>query len=118
MYKDELRFEKYLIGLPKCHAQRLCNFKTGNHKLPVTQLQYEDIPRENRICNLCDAEVGDEFHVLFNCNFFRNEIRKFLYESFISRPNCHKYKRLMCSNDQVELVNLCKFIKVINSFMG
>ena len=69
MYKDEFGFEKYLIDLPKCHSQRLCNFRTCNHKLPVTQLQYEDIPRDNIIFNLCDAEVGNEFHVLFNCLF-------------------------------------------------
>ena len=115
--KNVFGFEKYLINLPKCHAIRLCNFRTGNHKLPVTTLQYEDIPRENRICNLCDSEVGDEFHVLFNCNFFKNERRKFLHERVIIRPNCHKFRNLMGSNDQVELINLCKFIKIINSFM-
>ena len=117
IFKDNFGFERYLIDLPKCHATRLCNFRTGNHQLPVARLQYEDIPRENRICNMCDLEVGDEFHVLFNCNFFKNTRKRLLRERIIVRPNCHKFKNLMNTNDQTELVNLCHFIKVINGYM-
>ena len=117
IFKDSFGFEKYLVDLPKCHAMRLCNFRTGNHQLPVTRFQYDDIPRENRTCNLCDLEVGDEFHMLFKCSFFKNDRKRLLPERIIVRPNCHKFKNLMNSNDINELVNVSKFIKIINGYM-
>ena len=117
IFKDEFCFERYLIDLPKCHAVRLCKFRLGNHQLPTAKLQYENILREAMICHLCDSEVGDEFHVLFKCNFFKHERKKFLNDRFTVRPNCFKYKNLMTSNDVTQQVNLCKFIKIIDGYM-
>jgi hypothetical protein len=46
----------------------LCKFRTTNHKLPIEHGRWNNIPRENRKCNLCNLEeIGDEFHYILNC---------------------------------------------------
>jgi hypothetical protein len=46
----------------------LCKFRTTNHKLPIEHGRWNNIPHENRKCNLCNLEeIGDEFHYISNC---------------------------------------------------
>ena len=44
-------------------------FRLSNHRLPIQQRRSSGIPRDERICTVCDSgEVGDEFHYLLNCS--------------------------------------------------
>ena len=51
------------------------------HKFPVEQGKYVNIPREQRLCNICNWKlVGDEYHYLFLC---RENTLKERRENFI-----------------------------------
>ena len=64
-FKTEFEFENYLITLPKNFYLPLIKFRTGNHKLPVETGRWENIPHNDRKCNLCELnQVGDEIHLI------------------------------------------------------
>ena len=61
-----------------------------NHKFPIEQGRYKNIPREQRICNLCcNNLVVDEFHYLFVCNEFslRQRRRTFINDILKTREH-------------------------------
>ena len=68
IFKTTLSLEKYLLDLPYKYQKSFCMFRTSNAKLPIERGRWYDIPRENRICTICNCiEIGDEFHYLFHC---------------------------------------------------
>ena len=75
MYKSEFGLEKYFtILLPADLMYNMCKFRCGSHKLPIEMGRFFSIDRSERICDLCNKEeLGDEFHYLFNCTFFKDE---------------------------------------------
>ena len=57
-----------LIKLPENLRAVLTKFRCRNHKMPVEIGVRDDVPREQRICNLCDTgDIGDECPKLFIC---------------------------------------------------
>ena len=73
-------FEKYLDTLKKESREIVSKFRLSNHFLPIEKLRYQKIPREERICPICDInEVGDEMHYLLKC---KNKNMKLIREDF------------------------------------
>ena len=63
IFKEELKFENYLNILSKKDAITLLKFRICNHHLPIEKGRWQNISRENRICDKCNLnEIGDEFH--------------------------------------------------------
>ena len=62
------------------HIIKLCRNKDirgylyasiGNHRLPVETERWDDIPLNERNCNVCTtSDIGDEYHYLLTCDFF------------------------------------------------
>ena len=72
IFKENFRFEKYLITLPQNIWTILLKFRTANHHLPIEIGRWNSIPIEDRICTLCNInDIGDEFHYLFICPLFK-----------------------------------------------
>ena len=66
---------------------------------------YSKIPRNLRICNLCNVnQLGDEYVAL--------EKRRYLKTYYISRSSSYKFAELFNVSGE-ELVKLCKFISHI-----
>ena len=86
-----------------------------NHKLPIETGRRHNISRENRICALCNYEIGDEFHYLFNCkDTEKTNCRKTLIPKYICQnPNTVKFDALFNLKNRKLLFNICKFIEVI-----
>lgn len=40
----------------------LLRFRTSHHKLPIETCRWNNIPRNQKICNLCKNNIGDEYH--------------------------------------------------------
>lgn len=56
------------------HLWRSFTFRTSNAKLPIERGRWYDIPRENRLCTICNCiEIGDEFHYLLH-TFTHNQM--------------------------------------------
>ena len=42
-------------------------FRTGCHELPIDMAPRSEVPRQERLCNLCEGGLGDELHLVFDC---------------------------------------------------
>jgi hypothetical protein len=50
---------------------------SSSHIVPVECGRFLSIDRSERLCELCNSnEIGDEFHYMFNCEYFNNEKTK------------------------------------------
>ena len=66
-------------------------------------------------CTLYHADVGDEYHYILSCKFFKEIRSKFIPQSYFVRPNTQKCKNLMNSENSDELRKLCQFINIVNA---
>ena len=71
-FKTSLGPEKYLSDVQDPQRrQTLAKFRLSDHKLAVETLRYArpKVEYENRKCPLCQTEVENEIHLLFNCSW-------------------------------------------------
>jgi len=54
--------------------------RTSNLHLPIETGRWANTPRQDRICTLCNENIGDEFHILYRC---KNENIITLREHFL-----------------------------------
>ena len=109
----EFAFERYLVDLPLNLALSLCHFRCSNHKLPVEKGRLYNIERRLRTCDLCHLNVlGDEFHYIFVCAFFKNERKKYISSNSII-ANTYNFRNIFQSIDNCELLKLSLFVKKI-----
>ena len=115
LYKDNLQLENYFKILDEKNIVTFARFRTLNSKIPIESGRWQNIPRENRICLLCNSgDIGDELHYILTCSALNENRTKFLKAYFRNRPNVVKFKELMNSSNPSVLNNLCKFIRIIN----
>ena len=106
--------QNYILKLPKQYVYALCKFKCANHRMPIVNGRYANIPVEERVCTLCQTnKLGDEFHYLFECPFFRTQRATHLPRYYYTLPNMHKMMQLFESSDTKEMLNLAKFTDII-----
>lgn len=113
--------EKYLLELPPKLAKAYCKFRSCNTKLPIESDRWFNIPRENRLCNICYLrEIGNEFHYLLNCTNQpkHNSRRKHMSRYYYERPNTFKFHTLFNYVIQHEPISLAKFITDINEIIN
>ena len=110
----EIKFNDYLIWLPKPYAINLCKFKCSNHKLPNVTGRYNNINVEDRICTLCNQnDIGDEFHYLLKCAHFIDHRKRYINEYYYTNPNIIKFNKLFNAKNKHTLLNLSKFVTLI-----
>ena len=119
LFKKKFCFEKYLTYLLAILRQRVLKFRLCNHRLPIQQRRSLVIPRDERICTVCDSgEVGDEFHCLLNCfneNVNRNRT-KYVDKYYTYHPSVPKFCSLKNMPSKSKNVKLAKFISCIFEF--
>ena len=77
-------FEKYLINVLKSYCSKIIKYRTGNHRLPVQTGRWDDIPLNERKCKICTTDdIGDEYHYLFTCDFFKSDRKLYLKPFFM-----------------------------------
>ena len=105
IFKEIINLEAYLLLLNKNHRSIFTHYHTANHRLPIEVSRWENIPRSEQTCYLCEDDViGDEYHFLFECYFFRNKRCQYLPKYYYIRPNAIKYHDLFCSTN-ITLLN-------------
>ena len=114
IFKNKLEHEPYLLILDPSLSIPMCKYRCGNHKLPMVIGRYNNVPRNERICKLCtNQNIADEFHYVFECNFFANERKKYLDAKFRVRPNVFKMEQLFTTSNKTRLIRLATFVKLI-----
>ena len=84
--------------------------------MPIVNGKYSDIAVDDRNCTLCNVkqrEIGDEFHYLFKCTFFKEERVRYIKRYFYNNPNMYKMTQLFNDVNHRDMLNLGKFIYTI-----
>mgnify|MGYP006890314000 CR=1 FL=1 len=73
LFEQSHGYEQYLYILSGYSCiQKFIYFRLSSNHLPIEKGSWLGIPRHERVCRLCNAnQVGDEFHYLFSCPFFK-----------------------------------------------
>ena len=73
-FKTAYGLEDYLEITKDPSKRRLYNkFRISNHKLLIEHGRYQQIQREERVCQRCsNGSVEDEFHFAFECHKYEN----------------------------------------------
>ena len=107
VFKTELLFENYLLNVPYKLRRVYTKFRCRNSKLPIETGTINNIVRDKRICMLCNNnQVGDEFHYLMQCVYFKKQREKYLGKI---NANFYCMKRVF-KKEGIERINLCRFI--------
>ena len=113
-FKDAVCLENYFLILPKHLYLKMVHFRTGNHKMPVETGRWQNIELDDRKCTICDKNtLGDEFHYLMECHFFKRDRERLLPREYHKRPNILKYRKLLTSCDERSLHKLALFMGII-----
>ena len=115
IFKVNFGFEQYLVSLPIKQQIFLMQIRTRNHRLPSETGRWQSIQREERICNLCQAEIGDGFHYMLVCKELQAIIKQHLSRYYYVRPNTMKFSELFNTRSKTKLRKLCAFICMIFS---
>ena len=107
-------FRKIFWCLSPHFVQTYTNFRLCNNYLPLEKGSWLGISRNERVCNLCNTNsIGDEYHYLFQCNFF-NERKQFLPTINSSRKtSAFNFGFIMCETNETKLFKLCCFLKIV-----
>ena len=109
--KTNFGCERYLKEISiSSYKQVLVKFRGGLLDLRANSGRFENIPLEDRTCNLCNMEVETEYHFLFICSHYHSLRNQYLSTYFFNYPSEMKFKHLMDLNDVQLKTNLCKYI--------
>ena len=85
--------------------------------MPVETGRWLNIEYDARKCSVCDKDtLGDEFHYLLECSFFKPERESLIPPQYHKRPNMLKYRQLLCCSVEPCLRNLAHFMGIIIKF--
>ena len=112
-FKLDLCLEKYLTNLPDQLKISLCKFRCSTHLLPIEKGRHLGIPRNERLCELCKDDLGDEYHYLFICPSFLISRKKYLAPYYWKKPSVEKFINLMKIKKVKSLTKLAKIVKII-----
>ena len=114
-FKTTFTFKNYLISLPRKLKNIFTKFRCRNHRLPIETGCRERVLWDTRVCTKCDIaprDIGDEFHYLLVCDYFKTE-RIELLRQYHTRPSTLKLHTLLNISSGNILRNLCTFISKI-----
>ena len=106
-FKTEFKLEEYLTFVKNSsHRRLLCQFRTSSHKLSIESGRYQNISRQQRLCEYCNSnEVEDEHHFSISCKYYeqqRNDFHDILQNNFNIQANLQStddLQKIMSSND-------------------
>ena len=116
LFKDNINFEVYIKMLPKHKYLPILKFRLANHRFAVERGRWKNsqVPHSERKCTKCNLnDIGDEFHYLLVCPFFKHKRIQLLPSYYYTNPNVLKFKDLLCTTSVTVLENLSSFIKIL-----
>jgi hypothetical protein len=122
--KTDYNYEKYLDTVGK-NFNSLTKFRLSCHQLPIETGRYTKpkTPRNQRICTLCRASVGNELHAMFRCTdenmaeireHYMQDIMK-LCPQISKLSDIDKMLYLLKGHDISIMHTLCQWLTLINN---
>ena len=113
-FKDELKFERYLVSVKFPLKSAMIRFRTSNHNLPIELGRYVNIDREERRCTFCNTgDIGDEYRYFCICSYFDLPRKELLPRAIYRHPSVLKFCDFMKSRRKSQLVKIAKLMKII-----
>ena len=92
----------------------MVRFRISNHKLSVETGRWHNVEYDDRKCPLCTSDsLGDEYHYLLECSFFKSLRHKYINPFYYKRPNMLKFKALLTNQESTCLINPSLFMGII-----
>ena len=116
IFKHNFELEKYLTSnIEQKYKVALTRFRTSSHSLQIETGRYENLPREQRICQMCNMKkIEDEFHFLLVCPYYRDLRQKYFKPYFCHWPTLKKFETILSLQNVNALNGLAKFIYFAN----
>ena len=90
IYLNKMKIRKYRNAVVK--------LRISAHQLLIETGRHRNIPRNERICELCDKnELEDEFHFLLVCPAYKELRQKYFKKYYYNKPNMIKLIELLNS---------------------
>ena len=119
IFKCNFCCEDYLLILSRKLRNLFVKYRTTNHHLPIEIGRWNNTPREDRKCGLCEAnQIGDEFHYVLECSALSHVRKKLFSNYYLKNPNILKFRTLMSSSNHVILMKMCTLIRKIFDLVG
>ena len=90
LYKDNPKQSNYISALSSYYCKIFIAFRTRNHRLPIETGRWASISLKDRICHLCNADIGDEYHYIMSCKYFKSLRNNYIKNYYLSNPNVLK----------------------------
>ena len=100
--KTNFGMENYLVTLPLKLRKPLIQIRTRNHRLPMETGRWLHIPREERICNLCNDRIGDKFHFILECRELKDLRRQYLKAYYHKKQQQMSWNFTSCSTLKIK----------------
>ena len=109
---DHFCLQFYLCKpIPVACKKQICKIRMSSHNLFVESGRSQNIPRSERICQLCNSDIEDEFHFVLKCPVYCDLRKKYIKHYYWRRPSVFKLVQLLSVNNVKELCSLGKFIR-------
>ena len=92
------RMEPYLSSNNFEVRRTMSRFRLSAHDLAIEKGRQQNIPRNNRLCNICNV-IEDEEHFLNECKIYQEVRKEFLADI---QTDCHVSLITLMSNDRVQ----------------
>ena len=108
--------ENYLLHISSFkNRQKLTKFRTSDHCLLIETGRYKNIPRQQRLCNICNV-LEDEYHFFLNCELNkqpRTDLFVIIKNKFPSFQNMSPLSKItFLLNPNLDLLPaICTFLK-------
>jgi hypothetical protein len=112
-FKTEFKLENYLLRLNAVHRNYICKLRTSNIKFPIETGRWMGIPRDERLCNLCNLCIGNEFQYIFCCELLKDIRTKYMPNYFIICPCEAKMNTMLKIGNTQVLTHLSLFLQKI-----
>ena len=103
--KTDFRCEAYLNKLDRPLRLALTRIRLSSHAFRIERGRWENIERENRICELCGV-LECEYHCLIECPKFVNEREGLLSVEMRNRPGMREFIKMFKSENEYDMKNL------------
>ena len=108
---DHFCLQFYLCKpIPVICKKQICRIRLSSHNLFIESGRSQNIPRSERICQLCNSDIEDEFHFVLKCPVYCDLRKKYIKQYYWRRPSVFKLVQLLSVNNVKELCSLGKFI--------
>ena len=118
-FKKSHKMEKYLLLLDDSHKFNIAKFRMRVHHLPITNNRFSQDENVDVTCPLCcSGSTGNEYHYLFECNYFSESRTKMLphhIQNYQVNSSSKWYD--IFNSDRETLQKVARFVKIVmNSF--